>query len=96
MKSLKNILQINEERRSNPDRDPWDARGALQDEVMALSKKVDLFFGSAADVASSSTLRVIAQEINQLRSQVAKMADVLEKEVKITDENIYKLLKRYQ
>lgn len=96
MESLKNLLQINEEQRPNPESNPWDAQAELLKEVKALSEKVDLFFGSAMDVAGSDTLREAAQEINKVRAQVARMTQILEKEIKMVDENINALLSEYR
>ncbi len=91
MKALKNILNLTEDRR-DPTNDPWAARDALQHDIINMSEKVDLFFGSAMDVADGKTHKDAADLINKIGAKVAKFSHELEDDVQETDRKIYKML----
>ena len=91
MKALKNILNLTENHR-NPANDPWVARDALQQEITDMSEKVDLFFGSAMDVADERTHQEVAELINQLGATVSTFSHKLEDRVQKLDRKIHKML----
>ncbi len=91
MNTLKHILNITENRR-DPTNDPWAAHDALQQDIMNMSKQVDLFFGSAMDVADERTRKDVADLINQIGAKVAKFSHELEDDVQEVDRKIYKIL----
>ena len=91
---IQNLVETGN-RELDPENDPYDAREALHNDIEALANRVDFFFGSAGDVADSTSRRRMAKAINSLRPMVQDFGDRLEVAGKKADQKVHNALKRF-
>lgn len=95
MKTLRNLLKLTERER-NPETDPYAAREALDLDLRNLKDRVDMFFGSAADVADATAHRKMAAAINKVRSRVMQFGEELEELNNRAEKKIDDALRRFR
>lgn len=94
MKTLRRLLNLTE--RDDPETDPYAARASLDQDIRNLKDRVDLYFGSAADVADSTAQRKMASAINEVRSRVMQFGEELEELNRRAEEKLDDALRSFR
>ncbi|KKN08280.1 hypothetical protein LCGC14_1058260 [marine sediment metagenome] len=94
MKVLRKILELTE-REKDPENDPYDARAALDQDLRNLKDRVDLYFGSAGDVADGGARRKMVTAINEIRARVMQFGEELEELDRRAEKKIDAALRKF-